>query len=176
MRTATIDPPPDAADSSNRAALQERSRLELALPAYLFVLMLRGLPREGFGLRADVEHHLDHAAVLPLVGLDELSVARLAKRLDDMARALLHELAPDDARQGLLIVAHFVLLLVDEGLFDDARNQAVLTALLLLDEAREAPGKDEPDWAFDRTGDEVRLRVPARSLLARTRLLGLYCR
>ena len=158
-------------------ALEERSRLELALPAYLFVLMLHQLPKEGLGLRTDVRCHLDNAAVLPLVGLDELSVARLAKRLDDMAHRLLHELAPDDARQGLLIIAHFVLMLVDEGLFDDARNQAVLTALLLIDEAREAPGPspeggDEPDWAYD----EARLQILARPLLGKTQLLGLYCR
>ena len=153
-------------------AVTERSRIELALPAHLLALMAHELRRQGWELRSDIGAYLNNAAVLPLTGLDDLRVSLLAKKIDDTAKAMLHELAPDDARQGLLAVAQFVAMLVDEAVFDDARNPAVLTALLLLDEAREDPGKDEPDWAYD----EARLQRLARPLLTRTRLLGLYCR
>ena len=51
--------------------------------------------------------------------LDPFSVSRLARRVDDVARALLEDLSPDDPRHGLYCCAMFVLLLVDEGrLFD----------------------------------------------------------
>ena len=148
-------------------AVTERSRIELALPAHLLALMAHELRRQGWELRADVGTYLNNAAVLPLTGLDDLRVSLLAKKIDDMAKAMLHELAPDDARPGLLAVAQFVAMLVDEAVFEDARNPAVLTALLLLDEAREDP---EWDWG------EIALKRRARTLRNRASLLGLYCR
>ena len=148
-------------------ALRDTARVELAVPAHLLVLMAHELAKDGWRLRGDVERYLHNASVLPLAGLDELGVARIARRIDEVSRTLLHRLAPDEPRQGLLAVASFVLLLVDEGLFDDPDNQAVLASLLLVEEARE-----EPEWRFA----EAAARQAAHRLLAQARLLGLYLR
>lgn len=150
-----------------RRAVTERSRLELALPAHLLALMAHELRRQGWELRSDIGAYLNNAAALPLTGLDDLGVSRLAKKIDDMAKAMLHELAPDDARHAILTVAHFVLRLVDEAMFDDPRNPAVLTALLLIEEAR-----GDALWA----SDDVASRRVAGKLLGRANMLGLYCR
>ena len=64
----------------------------------------------------------------PMAQLDQFSVSRLARRVDDVARALLEDLSPDDPRHGLYCCAMFVLLLVDEGRLFDVQNQAVLVA------------------------------------------------
>ena len=69
--------------------------------------------------------------------LDPFSVSRLARRVDDVARALLEDLSPDDPRHGLYCCAMFVLLLVDEGRLFDVQNQAVLVAMLLMDDVKD---------------------------------------
>jgi hypothetical protein len=143
----------------------DTARIELAVPAHLLVLLAHELAKHGWTLRADIERYLHNASVLPLSGLDELSVTRLARRVDDASRSLLRAHSPDEPRGALLAAAHFVLALVDEGLIDDPGNQAVLASLLLLDEARL-----EDDWRLAEAG----ARQAGLKLLARARLLGLY--
>jgi len=159
-----IAAPPDAVRDLRR---RDTARVELAVPAHLLVLMAHELAKQGWLLRDDVQRYLHNASVLPLAGLDELSVSRIARRIDEVSRSLLHSLSPDAPRQGLLAVASFVLVLVDEGLFDDPQNQAVLASLLLLDEARE-----EADWRLAETA----ARQAAHRFLTQARLLGLYLR
>lgn len=149
------------------AAALERARVELAVPAHMLVLMSQEVGKRGWSLRADVVHYLNNASVVPLQGLDQLSVARVARRVDDVSRALLHALSPDEPVRGLLSVAYFVLKLVDEGLFDDPKNQAVLASLLVVEEA-----KHELEWRFN----GQRLQVEAENLLLKARLMGLYFR
>ena len=67
----------------------------------------------------------------------------------------------------------FVLMLVDEGRFRDAANQAVLVSMLLIDDVKD----DRPDvngalpvWRLD----EMRWKAEAKKMLARANLMGFY--
>jgi hypothetical protein len=102
-----------------------------------------------------------------------LSVARLARRVDDVARSLLHDLSPDDPRHGLYCCAMFILKLVDEHRLDDRQNQAVLVALLLMDDVRDDrkdAGGQEPVWRLE----ERQWKEEAGRLLFRAMMQGLY--
>ena len=88
--------------------------VELALPAYLLALMGEEAQKKGFELRADAIAHLGRAAALPLTRIDELSVARVAKKITDAATTLLTDLNPVDPQHGLYCAAMFVLTPVDE--------------------------------------------------------------
>jgi hypothetical protein len=64
-------------------------------------------------------------------------------------------------------------MLADEELFPDPRNQAVLVALLLLDDVK----NDKPDvngelpvWKLD----EILWKTEAKKMLRRANLMGLY--
>ena len=67
----------------------------------------------------------------------------------------------------------FVLTLVDEGRFLDATNQAVLVAMLLMDDVKD----DRPDvdgalpvWRVE----EIKWKAEAKKMLLRANLMGLY--
>ncbi|MEJ6846722.1 hypothetical protein V3589_10955 [Sinorhizobium fredii] len=154
---------------------EERMIVERCLPAHLMFLMAEECRKAGFELRSDVMQHLNVAAVSPLARLDMLSVVRLARRTDEVARSLLNELSPDDPRHGLYVCAMFCLKLVDEELLSDRTNQAVLVSLLLLDDIRD----DSPD--VDGQGVVWRLteqqwQREAGKLLTRAMLQNLYLR
>lgn len=116
---------------------RDMTAIELALPAHLMFLMAEECSKAGLELRADVQHKLNVASVSPLSQLDTLSIARVAKQVDDLARSLLHDISPDDPRDGLYSCARFCLKLVDEGRLNDPQNMAVLVALLLMDDVRD---------------------------------------
>ncbi len=158
-----------------RVKLQVRDKtvVETALPAHMLCLMVEQVQKLGIDLRADVVQHLGRAAALPLAKVDELSVSRLARQLTDAAETLLHDLSPDDPRHGLYCCAMFVLTLVDEGRFLDATNQAVLVAMLLMDDVKD----DRPDvdgalpvWRVE----EIKWKAEAKKMLLRANLMGLY--
>jgi hypothetical protein len=155
------------------AVLRDTAVVELALPAYMMAYMVEATQKSGFILRADVIAHLGRAAVLPLTRIAEASVSLMARKITDAAAELLRELNPDDPRHGLYCLTMFVLMLVDEELFPDPRNQAVLVALLLLDDVK----NDKPDvngelpvWKLD----EILWKTEAKKMLRRANLLGLY--
>jgi hypothetical protein len=154
--------------SGNRApsAQAETGLVELCLPAHLLALMAEQIARHGWELRADINAYLNRAAAVPLAGLGAVTIQRLARRVDQLARSLLHDLAPDNPQLGLLTCAMFTLTLVDDGLFPDPRNQAVLVSLLLVDEARDDDGR----WRVL----EAEAKTKAHGLLVRTRLQGYY--
>lgn len=157
------------------SAQKEIAALEKAVPAHMLVLMIEACARLGFECRSDILMHLNNAAISPLAGLDEFSIARLAKRVDDIAVGLLTHLSPDDPRDGLYCCAMFCLRLIDEGLLDDKQNQAVLVSLLLLDDAKD-DRKDvngaEAVWRVD----EARWKSKASDMMLRANLQGLYLR
>ena len=62
--------------------------IERCVPAHMLVLMLDEAKKAGFEIRADVMHHLNMASAAPMAQLDPFSVSRLARRVDDVARAL----------------------------------------------------------------------------------------
>jgi hypothetical protein len=143
------------------------------VPAHMMALMVEACMRQGFEVRADVFHHLSMAAGTVLAKLDTFSIARLAKRIDEVATTLLTDLSPDDAREGLYCTCMFVLLLVTEDVFADVTNQAVLVATLFMDDAKD----DKPDVNGNLpvyAVKETRWTVKAKSMLLRANLMGLY--
>lgn len=156
-----------------KLAEREKEMVERALPAHMMVLMLDECRKIGIEGRADLLHHLNVASVAPLSRLDTLSVARVAKRIDDTATTLLHDLSPDDPREGLYVCATFVSVLVDEGRIQDQTNQCVLATALLLEDAKdETPDEDGNGavWKANLKGWEAK----ARQMLFRAVMLGLY--
>lgn len=155
--------------------IRERDQIvvENALPAHMMFLMMEECQKIGIVLRSDVMHKLNVASASPLAKLDTFSVARLAKRIDDAARSLLHDLSPDDPRHGLYVCAMFALSLVDEGFLDDRTNQAVLVALLLMsdieDENKDVNGEGAV-WRIE----QARWKKEASSMHVRAALLGLF--
>jgi hypothetical protein len=147
--------------------------VEKALPAHLMFLMMEECQKIKLELRADVMVHLNRAAIAPLVRLDELSVARVARRIDETARILLRDLAPDDPRHGLYSCAMFVLVLVEEGRLTDVGNQAVLTAMLLMEDIKDER-KDERGQGVVWRLEEQRWKNEAKKLISRSVLMGLY--
>ncbi|WP_113152751.1 hypothetical protein [Nitratireductor sp. OM-1] len=155
--------------------LRERDQLvvEAALPAHMMYLMVEECQKIGVELRADVQEKLNLAAVAPLTRLDELSVSRTAKRIDELARTLLHDLSPDDPRDGLYSCAMFCLTLVDEGFLHDRTNQAVLVSLLLmsdLEDDRKDEAGEEAVWRMT----QARWKSAAGKLHVRAALQGVY--
>ncbi|MCL4743860.1 MAG: hypothetical protein KJZ83_00445 [Burkholderiaceae bacterium] len=147
--------------------------IEQCLPAHMLFLMMEECKKAGFELRADVMHHLNLAAVAPLSQIDMLSIARLSKRVDEAATALLRDLSPDDPRHGLYCCAQFILTLVDEGRWLDARNQAVLVALLLMDDVKDDRKDVKGEGAVWRL-EERKWQKAARKILRRAMTLGFY--
>lgn len=116
---------------------KELDAAEACLPAHMMFLMMEQCQKQGLEMRADVLHKLNVASVSPMANLDSFAARRVAQKVDDVARSLLHTLNPDDPRDGLYACAMFALHLVDEGFIRDARNQAVLVALLLMDDLKD---------------------------------------
>lgn len=153
--------------------LRDSQVVELAAPAYMLLYVMEKVAANGFELRADVVQHLGRAAILPLTKIDELSVARVARRVDDIATTLLRDLNADDPRHALYVCAMFVLLLVDKRLYADPGSQAVLVSVLLTEDIRDArPDADGqgPVWRLE----EQKWLNEAKSLLQRANLMGLY--
>ena len=140
--------------------------MALGLPAHLLWLSADRLTREGWRLRPDVFVQLSRAAAAALVGVEPRRVSRCARAIDDAAVSLLRELSFDDPRDGILSCAMLTVKLVDESLYEDPTNQAVLVSLLLIQDAEEAGS----DFSFD-----VRmLQNSVGKMLKRLNLLGYY--
>ena len=155
--------------------LRERDQqvIERSVPAHMLVLMLEECKKAGFELRSDVMHHLNMAAAAPMANLDPFSVSRLARRIDDVARALLDDLSPDDPRHGLYCCAMFVLVLVDEGRIFDVQNQAVLVTMLLMDDVKDDSKDVKGQGAIWRV-EEIKWKSAAKKMLHRAMLAGFY--
>jgi hypothetical protein len=147
--------------------------VEACLPALMMFLMMEQCQKINLEMRADVMQHLNRATLLPLANLDELSVARVARRVDDAARLLLHDLSPSDPRHGLYCCAMFCLLLVDEGRLADVRGQAVLVSMLLIDDIKD-DRKDVRGEGVVWRLQEHQWKAEAGKLLQRAILMGYY--
>lgn len=149
--------------------------IEQALPAHMLFLMMEECQRKGIEMRSDAMHKLNLAAVTPLAKLDTLAVSRVARRVDDAARSILRDLSPDDPLHGLYCCAMFCLVLVDEGYWRDANNQAVLVSLLLMSDAED----DSKDVDGQEPVTKLRTQVwkqEAKKMLTRAVFLGFYHR
>ena len=150
--------------------------MELALPAHMLFLILEEAGRRGVQAREDLRHRLNVAAMTPLQGLDDLTVSRAAKKIDEAATSLIRLLKTSDVREALYQLAMFPLVLVDEGYFGTPKDQgsmATLVGMLLIEDAKaEAPDVNgfSPIWALN----EQSFKKAARDLLRKAQLLGYY--
>ena len=147
--------------------------MEASLPTHMMLVSMQRVIAAGYEARADLIRNLNVAAVVPLAKLDELSVARVAKRVDDATTALLRDTHAVNELDALFATAMFVMVLVDEGLLTDVRSMPVLSALLLLEDLKnEEPdvNGERPVWALK----EKRFREQGYGLLKRAQLLGYY--
>jgi hypothetical protein len=111
-----------------------------------------------------------------LQGLDDLSVSRTAKKIDEAATSLIRLLKTDDVREAIYQLAMFPIILVDEGYFGTPKDQgsmATLTGLMLVEDAKD--DKDDvngfaPLWTIR----ELQLKKAARDVLRNAQLLGYY--
>ena len=146
---------------------QERERVELGLPAHLLFLTLEEVTRKKvYEFRPDIFIKLNQSAVLHLAGLDNLTIARVAKKIDDAAKTLISVPSQEDSRHVLACSCFWILKLVDEGLFTDRTNMAVVVALLLINDMREMGS----EWL----NDEAIASKTAGTMLQRAKLLGYY--
>lgn len=153
---------------------RDQQALEQIVPAHMLFLMMEQCQNAGYEVRSDVMQHLNLAVAAPLAKFDDVSVSRVAKKSDDISRALLHDLSPDDPREGLYVCAMFILRLVDEGKWTDVKNQAVLVSMLLMDDVRDETRHGKKDDGPVYRLSEQRWRVAAGKLLFRAMLQNLY--
>lgn len=146
--------------------IREHRAAELALPAHLLWVMTDDVRKKGWIPRADVFEHLNRGAAAALNGLDQVSIPRVAKRIDDLARDILREMHFDDERDGLISCAMLVSKLVEERLYPDTTNQAVLVSLLLIDDAMDA-GSELPF-------NEARIKQNVGRMLSKLATAGYY--
>lgn len=116
--------------------------VEDVLPAHIMSVAIDKLYQNGFELRLDTRGYLNNAimAVLRRHTGQELVIAQ---RADAMADDILRPIAFDDAQTVLLAASYFLLKLVDEELFLDKNNQAVLSALMIV---TDADSDENPEW------------------------------
>lgn len=141
--------------------------IERCVLATMLGSVVESLQRQGMTLRADVLKYLNTAAAAPLGALRPAEVGVHARHAVDMSDALLKSINEDDLRTVLLIVCLFIEKLVDEGLFVDVQNQAVLIAMLIVTEAKEDEGAGWPAL-------QDRLMMRASNLVCRAQLLGYF--
>jgi hypothetical protein len=141
--------------------------IEKGLPAHLLYLACEDLQKKGWEMRSDVLHHLNLAARAALAKQDPMTVQRCAKAIDEAAQEMLHGASPDDPRDAVLACCSWLLHLVEEGLFPDTGNSAVLAALHVMEDARE-----DPAWGMN----AVWLSNTAKSMLRTANMRGLYAK
>jgi len=155
---------------------RDRDVLEASVPAHMLFLTLEQAGHKGIEVRPDVLDRLNTAAAKRFATLDLLSVSRLAKQVDDMARSLLREVfLSEDPAEAVCMAAMFTLVLVDEGLHPDPQDMSVLVSLLIIDDAK-AEGKDTVGNEAVVHVKEAKWREKAHALLTRARLQQAYHR
>lgn len=150
--------------------LLEKSVVETAIPAHMMFLAARAVITEGYILRADVAKSLNGAAAAPFQALMAYPdrTSRAAARVDAVAQTMLNRLNPDKTMHALYVSAMLAVVLVDEGLYADVENVAVLTGMVLLDDLKIEGGLE--DYTFK----EKRLHNDAKHLLFHLQKDQLY--
>lgn len=158
---------PEKTRESNRDLLIQ-SVVEMALPAHMMWLMAQSVAAEGYELRRDMPSRLSVAAVTPLRHLPVADRSLCAKRIDDVAKKILFDLAPQSQTHGMYCCAMFTLKLVDEGFIADPQSMPVLVAMLLIDDLKEEGNVGEYEFK------EFLLRAEAGKLLSKAQKEGVY--
>lgn len=153
----------------------ETATLERMVPSHMLLMALEECARKGYECRSDIPINLARGLLAPLAKLDELTAARVLRRSEDTATALLKRLNADNPLEGLYATAMLCLKLADEGLVTDKQAQFVLIGLLIItdvqDDSKDVDGKS----AVYRV-DEARWKALAGDLLFSANLNGLYLR
>ncbi len=149
--------------------LTDRTSVEAILPAYMLALALRALARweQGYSYRGDVIILLERAqeAAFIRAAMDPLSVSRVAKMVEGDGMEIMKGANTDDYRLLVLGVCRVILRLVDQRRFVDVEDQAVLVALMLVEEAE----RDDEVWGKTTGVDGV-----ADGMLNRMFIRGYY--
>lgn len=151
-----------AKDLKNR----DHKLVELLLPAHLQLDMVGHVKKGGWEFRDDYVKYLENSVSSVLNGVDELTISRVAKRVVDIGNHMIRATGTDEPRECLMICAMFTAKIVDELLYPDPTNVAVVGSLLLLDEYE----CDAEFWP----GTKHILESKASSMLVSARLMGYY--
>jgi hypothetical protein len=122
---------------------REQAALDLALPSHMLWLCADLLRADGWRLREDIFLLLSQAAGAALKGLNKWEVWRTSVKIEEVGIGVIRDMSFDDPRDGLVSCAALTLKLVDEKLFADSGNQAVLVSLLIMNDAQDS-GSEMP--------------------------------
>lgn len=117
--------------------------VEDILPAHMMSLALDRLYAEGFEVRLDTRGYLNNSMLKSLKKCPGQELV-IAHKADDAARAIMNHVGFDDAVTAVVAISLLLVKLVDENLYLDPSNQAILSALQIVADTRE---DENPDTA-----------------------------
>lgn len=118
--------------------------VEELLPSHMMLLAVDKLYKDGYEIRLDTRGYLNRGIINILKPHSESTALQIAMRTDDYAKAIMRYVDFDEAVTALMAVSMVICKLVEERLYHDEKNQSVLSALMILADARE---DDNPDMA-----------------------------
>ena len=152
---------------------ERRRRLSALMPALLQTsidTMVQGQKENPVEIRPDYIKVLQLAQAAPLAGLDEITVARLAKRVWHDTCEIIKAMDARSYPERVLGICFFCQYVLDRGESFDATNQGILVSLDLVREAKEDEGG--PPWFFD----ERRAQELGWQAFRKARELGVFGR
>ena len=145
-----------------------RKIAETILPAYMLAVAVQSMEQnENLKLRDDVTHGLNAAQHAAVRDLPRAMALLVGQRVEKDGYVLMQNANKGAASLRDLVIglAKFTLKLVDEGLFQDVQNGAVLASLAIMTDLEE--GGDT--WGNVPDSDKC-----MASVLTQARLLGYY--
>jgi hypothetical protein len=123
------------------------TRKEIIDRAILPMLMLLGIiecvRKHGIVFRADMLEYLQLSVQHCFAGFPKPVVTAYVKESKSAAKKILDAMNPDDERQAVKAAAMLITLMAEQGLLVDTSSQAVLAALMVVDEAQSG---ENPAW------------------------------
>jgi hypothetical protein len=125
------------------------------MPAYLMFAIGMKANEVNLALREDYFEHLRRHMAAAVVNLDELSVARVSKLVEDRALELMQAVNTTDPIACLYTIFYCILKAVDEGLITDVGSQPVLYAVLMINESEDMgfATKINTAWCKQKAGE-----------------------
>lgn len=139
--------------------------VERYLPKHLMAYCADIAIHKGFEFREDINDALVLGAASDIIGYDLKMQDAVSTTLDSFMPGMLRTL-PDSPSKALLASSLFLVTLVDRQLYQDVKSSAVLTALLIVDEA----SKDQEFWG----ASPQAVQTNANNLITFCNLKGLY--
>lgn len=122
---------------------QVQRAVEDLLPAHIMSVAIDKLYESGFEIRLDTRGYLNNW-LMAVLKRDPTIAAMVATQTDVTADDILRFVSFDDAQTVLLAASFLMLKLVEEKMYLDAGNQAVLSALMIVADAEH---DENPEWA-----------------------------